>query len=152
LIQKRSLKFMAESVEQFQFRGGRFDKEVHYFDAKYHLYRLPNMLIDHLASYFYFDGVKSKNLWDRIEELFGVKGIVSNKDEEENLKITVSYILGLRLLAYLKKGYRDDHIVMLDMEQPERNRRFLEKYLGVSQELLFNIYSVFISLQWLIKG
>ncbi|MBX9586380.1 MAG: tetratricopeptide repeat protein [Gammaproteobacteria bacterium] len=144
LIQQRSLTYLAESVKRFEFKGGYFGKEMHYFDAKYHLYRLPNMLIDHIASYF---GIQSTNLWDRVENIFGKDGVVNFPDKSKALKRAISQVLGLRLKAYLKKGYRDDHILMFDPQNPEKNQAAVQKYLEVDETLLIQIYSELIELE-----
>ncbi|MBX9586379.1 MAG: tetratricopeptide repeat protein [Gammaproteobacteria bacterium] len=145
MIQLRSLTYLTESVERFKFKGGHFGEETHFFDAKYDLYRLPNMFIDHVSSYWC---VQSKNLWERIEHIFGEAGVVFLPEKSKALKRVVSQILGLRLRAYANKGYRDDHIVMFDSQKPEKNEAALKKYLGVDETLLLQIYSELIELQW----
>ena len=148
-LQQRSLKYLTESLERFQFQGGYFSKEAHFFDAKYHLYRLPNMLIDHVASYF---GVQSKSLWSRIDSIFGQNGVVNLPEKSKTLKELVSQVLGLRLRAYLNAGFRNDHIVMFNADRPEKNIEVLKKYFGVDEPLLLQIYSELIEFQWRIKA
>ncbi|MBX9586378.1 MAG: hypothetical protein K2X50_03885 [Gammaproteobacteria bacterium] len=141
LIQTRSLKYLSESLERFKFKGGRFDAETHFFDVKYHLYRQPTMWIDHLASYF---SIESINIWDKVQDIFIKK--FANVDGGNNINKIVSKILAIRLKTYLNKGYREDHVIMIDRDAPEKNEKILEKYFCVKIEVLFGIFTVLIQL------
>lgn len=137
----RALKFLSDSLARFKFDGGRFDVETHFFDAKYHLYRLPTMWIEHLSSYFSVDSI---NIWDRITDIFIKK--ISNVDGGNNINRTVSQILAIRLQTYIDKGYRDDHVIMIDPDDHEKNETILEKYFGVKIEVIFRLITVLIQL------
>ena len=145
-LQLRSLERLRKSCNRFQYNGGIFDKETHFFNAKYHLYRLPNMLLSHLASYF---SISENNILEQIEGIFGEIGISHNPIGLANLKFTVASILSLRLLAYLKKGYRDDHVVIqrnINQEHPSF-MTLAEKYFPVKENLLFHIYATLMPLK-----
>lgn len=145
-LQLRSLERLRKSCNRFQYNGGIFDKETHFFNAKYHLYRLPNMLLSHLASYF---SISENNIFEQIKGIFGETGISHNPIGLGNLKFAVASILSLRLLAYLKKGYRDDHVVIqrnANQEHPSY-MTLAKKYFPVKEKLLFLIYATLMPLK-----
>ncbi|MDF3047569.1 MAG: hypothetical protein K0R73_687 [Candidatus Midichloriaceae bacterium] len=133
LYKQRAISLLQESSAKFEPKMGRHTAEMHYFDAKYDLYRLPNMIIDQLAGYY---SLQANNLWDRIDGL--QNHIKINAQDAQKLKDAVSKILLIRLEAYLSKGYRDDHVIRLNKENPQSN--IIAKYLGINEEELFEIY------------
>jgi tetratricopeptide (TPR) repeat protein len=144
IIQKRSLALLRESVEKFQFRGGRFDKEGHFFDIKYHLYRLPNMFIDHLASYF---NITTKSLWQRIDSLFGEAGFVPNIKAKVNLKWVTSSVLYLRLSSYIDKNNRNNRIIMIVPKNKQWDSIPELNCQEIAKEDLLEIYAFLIPLE-----
>jgi tetratricopeptide (TPR) repeat protein len=142
--QQRALESLQESFGKFEPRMGIHETVGHFFNAKYDLYRLPNMIIDHLSVYYYL--INTNCIWERINRL--MKNEVFNREGAYNLKVTTSKINEIRLDTYLKHDCQDNHVISLDRSNPQRNEEFLAKYFNIEQQQLFEIYYTLIPLYW----
>ena len=134
---RNSLRLLAETIEKFWPKMGLHEAEIHYFDAKYDLYRLPNMIIDQLVSYF---NVSGNDVWTRIEGLLEI-GIFC-PEGAHNISRTCSKIASIRLNTCLKNKSKDNRLIL-----KKENYTFdVSKYFTISIAEVIDVYKSIIPL------
>ena len=126
-------------------------KEI--YNIKYELYRLLNLIIDHLALLL---DLKSKSTWNRIVEMteknFGKNEDIRflSKEGANNLKTVIDLTTKLRTQAYMQYGEQNDDLIPLD--GGEDNLDLLKIKLGINRQTLFEIYFVLLPVADIIKS
>ncbi len=131
---KQGLTDLESTLKRYDLRLGEQSKEGTLYNIKQEIYRLPNLIIEGLATYF---NLEANSGYDKIIEM--CKNEYICEQAAENLKIALSIAMQLRLQNYLTNNKQDDTMTTansLELEESDIKKYFLIPDL----EILFEFY------------